>query len=329
MAGRAKKTGRIDKDLEHTAALLKNSTLKNDGTLGPEAYRVPTLTFLSGDSLGKEIPLLQEQIIIGRGEESDVLVLDPSVSRKHIQLTCRKVVNGDSTQDISVTLRDLGSKNGTLVNYRTVRRAILNPGDKIVMGSVILKFELRDLAEQNFFDEIFRMATTDGLTGLLNKSTISRALNEEKTKQRRYKREYSVILLDLDNFKKLNDSQGHIAGDLVLKAVALAVRRNLREQDRAGRFGGEEFLLLLPETSREGADSLAERIRLDIESMAGREAGLKGVVITASLGVASSGGEGAAADDIVHRADTALYQAKNLGKNRVVHWRLPAQPVQE
>jgi diguanylate cyclase (GGDEF)-like protein len=171
------------------------------------------------------------------------------------------------------------------------------------------------------------MATTDALTGLLNKAAISRALSDEKTKQRRYKRKYSVILLDLDNFKTLNDTFGHIAGDLVLKAAAAAIRRNMRQQDKAGRFGGEEFLLLLPETGAEGASALAERIRADIESTTGREAGIEGTVVTASFGIASCSGEEYAGGEIVHWADTALYDAKKKGKNRIEHWKGPGEPA--
>jgi two-component system, cell cycle response regulator len=325
----ARKSEPLKRELEQTVELLDNSTLKSSGLFGAGNYRIPILTFLSGDALGKEIPLLQQQIIFGRGDEADVLVLDPSVSRKHIKLTCRKLINHGAAQDIKVVLLDLGSKNGSMVNYRKVKRAVLQPGDKIIMGSVILKFEMRDLAEQTFFDEIFRMATTDGLTGLLNKASITRALREEKAKQRRYKRKYSVIVVDLDNFKKLNDTLGHVSGDLVLKAAANAIRRNLREQDKAGRFGGEEFLILLPETGRKGAGAVAERIRADIEGKTSREAGVEGAVVTASFGVASAYGREKISEEIVRWADSALYEAKKKGKNRVEHWRGSGEPAQD
>ena len=306
---------------ERAAMLLDESTIKNSGLFTTtSSFRIPTLTFLSGDALGKELPLLQQQLTLGRGEGCDVLIMDPSVSRKHIQLSCRKLIAKGERQDLRVVLRDLGSTNGTLVNYRKVRRAVLKPGDKICMGRIILKFELKDLADQNYFDEIYRLATTDSLTGLLNRAAIMRVMQEEIVKRQRYRRRLSVILLDIDDFKQLNDTSGHLAGDRALRVVSDAVRKNLRRQDRGGRFGGDEFLIVLPETGLKGAFAVADRIMRDFGDLTGSDTALNGRV-TVSFGVASYPAHCGASESLIDRADSALYRAKALGKNRIELWK--------
>lgn len=299
---------------------LDQSTLKSSGLFDEASFCIPTLTFLSGDALGKELPLVQQQIILGRGEESDVVIMDQSVSRRHVQLTCRKLIDKGEKEDIRVVLCDLGSKNGTMVNYRKVRRAVLKPGDKICIGRVILKFEYKDLADQNFFDEIYRLATTDSLTMLLNRAAMMRVIRDEIEKRNRYRRRLSVVMIDIDDFKNLNDSLGHLVGDRALQSVAGVLRRALRRQDRAGRFGGEEFILVLPETGLRGAAALSERIRIDLEATIARELGLERT-ITASFGVATYPLDGGDSENLIDHADIALYRAKAKGKNRVEIWR--------
>jgi diguanylate cyclase (GGDEF)-like protein len=296
--------------------LIDESTMKTDGLQDRASFSIPTLTFLSGEALGKEMPLLQPQVTLGRGKECDLVLMDPAISRTHVRITSRKLIRKGKGQYLRIVLQDLDSKNGTLVNHRRVRRVTLKPGDKITLGQTILKFEFRDFADQNFHEAIYRLATTDGLTGLLNKTTITRALSEEILKQQRYHRRLSVLLLDLDDFKSLNDTLGHLTGDRVLQTVAEILTRNLRCQDKAGRFGGEEFLVVLPETGLRGAATSAERIRRDLERSIAAKVGLERAV-TASIGVASFPVDGAEADDLLDRADAALYRAKARGKNRV------------
>jgi len=306
---------------ESTFALLANeSTLKNSGLFTETSAFIPTLTFLSGEALGKELPLVRQQITLGRGEESDVLVMDPSVSRKHVRLSCRRLVGKEDNRGIRVVIQDLGSKNGTLVNYKKTRRAVLKPGDKICLGRVILKFEYKDLADQNFYEEIYRLATTDSLTGLLNKATITRALSEEMAKSARYRRHLSLVLMDVDNFKSLNDTFGHLMGDRVLQRIAAVVRKSMRQQDKAGRFGGEEFLLVLPETGLKGAASLADRVRTDVEGSVAAELNLA-CVVSISAGVSTYPMDGRNCENLLEHADAALYRAKALGKNRIELWK--------
>ncbi len=301
-------------------SVFQGTTIRSSGLFGRESLKIPTLTFLSGDALGKELPILQAQVTLGRGEESDVLIMDPSVSRKHIRLSCRKLLHKGSDQSLRVVLEDLGSKNGTMVNYKRVKRIVLKPGDKIVLGRVILKFEHKDLADQKFYEEIYKLATEDKLTGLLNKATITRLLVEEISKCNRYRRRLSVVLLDVDNFKQINDTLGHLAGDRVIQAIAGILRQHVRRQDKSGRFGGEEFMLVLPETGIRGANRIAERIRCEIEKTISPALN-PGHPITCSFGAASYRFDGSNHEQLVTQADAALYRAKAKGKNRVEVWR--------
>jgi two-component system, cell cycle response regulator len=291
------------------------STIDSSGLFTRTTEFIPTLTFMSGPALGKEIPLVHRQLILGRGDGCDIMVPDPSVSRKHLQISCRKIVKSGEGSKLKVVVRDLQSRNGTLVNYAAVQRAVLKPGDKIIVGRIILKFDHRDLAEQSFYDEIYRMATTDSLTSLLNKASITRALSDEIAGGLRNRRWISVIVADIDEFKSLNDLYGHLMGDRVVQLAAGIFRTHLRRRDKVGRFGGDEFLIVLPETGSKGAYHAAEKLRKAIEVMVKEELGLP-KSITLSLGVASSRTHEASAEGLLERADTALYRAKALGRNR-------------
>ncbi len=163
---------------------------------------------------------------------------------------------------------------------------------------------------------LFRSATTDGLTGLLQRAYFLTRLKEEMDRTKRYGRVASLLMLDIDHFKRVNDRFGHAEGDLVLKELASLLRQGLRSSDIACRYGGEEFVVLLPETPGELASRVAERLR---EAAASASMGQAGTV-TLSIGVAEMGPE-QAADSLIQQADVAMYQAKRGGRNRVVLWR--------
>ncbi|MDT9001477.1 GGDEF domain-containing protein [Paucibacter sp. APW11] len=157
-----------------------------------------------------------------------------------------------------------------------------------------------------------RLAQHDGLTGLYNRRRVLQLLEAEIERARRYQLQLALLSVDLDNFKKINDSQGHACGDRVLKDVARLFRQTLRQEDLAGRVGGEEFLLLLPHTGEAAALQLAERLRAQMEA---ELSVVPGWPVTASIGVASWM-PGLGADELLQRADTALYEAKHKGRNR-------------
>lgn len=178
----------------------------------------------------------------------------------------------------------------------------------------IARYFIRDLerAEQ----QLLEMAATDHLTGLLNRREGFRRLSEEFARGERSGRPMCVMMLDIDHFKRINDTYGHLTGDLVLKKVALTLKKIVRSSDIVCRFGGEEFLVVLPETTRDDAMGLAERFRRLIEDVKCLSDDQQTIRLTISIGVAERHGDDSD-ERVIDRADQALYKAKNNGRNRV------------
>ena len=186
-----------------------------------------------------------------------------------------------------------------------------------------LRAAFRGLADR--VADTWRLATVDPLTGIPNRQAVLTRVDEEIVRAARYHRPLSVILVDLDQFKRLNDSHGHAAGDLVLRNVAQLLDANVRNVDLAGRYGGEEFLIVLPETDADAAASLAEKLRRIVGSSEVRLPGGEHVTITMSAGVAGGQGDVLGSDALVRDADAALYSAKALGRNQVFVFREPGE----
>ncbi|MDX2175086.1 MAG: GGDEF domain-containing protein [Candidatus Sumerlaeia bacterium] len=178
-----------------------------------------------------------------------------------------------------------------------------------LLGVVLHNLEL--------LEQLERRAMHDGLTGLFNRQAFMERFELECQRTQRHKHQVSLLILDLDHFKLVNDTYGHQAGDEALRRVAAVLNESIRETDTVGRAGGEEFMVLLPETAQPGAELLAERIRAAVEQIA-FPAAEETVRLTASIGVASTFGRAAHADTLMARADRALYRAKGEGRNRVV-----------
>lgn len=193
----------------------------------------------------------------------------------------------------------------------------------VVSGTVVVLAWLSAVAvsraEQDLTKALRSMedlALQDGLTGLLNRRAMERVLVREAARSARSGRPYCVVMADIDRFKGINDRFGHAFGDEVLRAVAGALGGGVRGQDLVGRWGGEEFLALLPETEAAGAAALTERLRVMVESLTTGVEG-KRVRVTMTFGVAGSGG-GGSYEEVVRAADAALYEGKDAGRNRVV-----------
>jgi len=182
----------------------------------------------------------------------------------------------------------------------------------MINGRLFYDLNLYSEEREKMVGELRRLATTDNLTGIHNRMKLELLLTAEVLRSRRYNRPLSVILIDVDKFKSVNDTYGHLVGDTVLKDIARLLKENIRESDYVGRWGGEEFLVINPETSAHGASSLAEKLRKNIEDHKFQIVGAK----TISLGVATLQGE-EWEEDMLKRADQALYRAKNSGRNRV------------
>jgi diguanylate cyclase (GGDEF)-like protein len=182
-----------------------------------------------------------------------------------------------------------------------------------------LRAAFRGLADR--VADTWRLATIDPLTGIANRQAVLSRVEEELARAVRYHRPLSVILVDLDHFKRLNDSLGHAAGDAVLRNVAQLLAANVRSVDIAGRYGGEEFLVVLPETDVDAAAALAEKLRRVVGSSEVQLEGGERITITMSAGVAGGMGQVLRLDALVRDADAALYSAKALGRDQVYLFR--------
>ena len=202
-----------------------------------------------------------------------------------------------------------------------------DPGLRVAAMDYLSNIEKRyqnpKIVEMREFEETERSARTDTLTGLANRRVFHENLDVEIRRSRRYRWPVTVLMLDLDHFKDVNDSYGHMLGDLVLERVGGIVRHAVRDADAACRFGGEEFAVVLPETAREGGYAVAERIRRRVQqAFEGRPVDGRDVPMTISAGLATFPDDGLHAGELVTRADEALYGAKHAGRNRVcVHYR--------
>ena len=271
-------------------------------------------TVMSGNEtdFGKVFNLNQDRILIGRDKDNDIILDDPKISKVHSEIN---PIFSDVLEQIII--KDLDSTNGTYVNGILIKQNILKSGDKIEIGETVLRFSYNDEVEERYHAKLFTFASTDSLTGMYNKRFILNELETQIKIVRRNQRVFSIVMLDIDDFKAINDSYGHLAGDEYLKKIALTISRSLREQDTASRFGGEEFLLLLPETMIDGACKLAERIRQKIEKMKLDFQG-HSIKSTISAGVTQYGPEISDAESFIRSVDIALYRSKNEGKNRVM-----------
>jgi diguanylate cyclase (GGDEF)-like protein len=269
------------------------------------------LVIALGKPLGKRFTLNSEKMVIGRGSGAEIPILDRSLSREHAQVL--KSVSG------RFYIKDLGSTNGTYLNERKLtphRAAVVKDGDFLKVGNVIFKFVAKGKIDNVFHKDILNLATRDDLTGTLNRLSLTSALEEGFYKARMGKKNLSTIICDLDNFKSINDKFGHSAGDLVLKETAKAIQGVIRSEDSIGRFGGDEFMVVLWDTSFPNACVVAERMRSKIEKLNFAYEGKK-IHITVSLGVSSLDDSMQSINTLFKRADEAQYNAKKNGGNQV------------
>ena len=264
----------------------------------------------SGPNMGKRYPLQAETLVLGRGESSDIRLQDNSVSRSHCKI--------EPTKD-GIYIVDTKSLNGTFVNDRSTRGAhLLQDGDYIRVGNGIFRFLTGGNIESEYHEEIYRLTIFDGLTQIHNNRYLTEFLDREVARSQRHRRPLAVLMMDLDRFKMVNDSHGHLCGDHVLREMSNRIRHTVRREDLFARYGGEEFALVLVESTHEQAVEVAERLRVLVEQMPFSFESLP-IPVTLSVGVASTDGESPmTTTDLLKQADTNLYKAKNSGRNRVV-----------
>ena len=265
------------------------------------------LVMIYGSELGKRYNIPDGTFFIGRDEASDINIDEEEISRKHCRVTSRKN---------QILLADLGSTNGTYVNDEIIDERLLADGDLVKVGRAVFKFLTSGNIETAYHEEIYNLSTTDGLTQLHNKRYLLEYLDREIGRCHRYQRALSLIILDIDHFKRVNDIFGHLAGDHVLKQLSTAIRTNIRMEDMMARFGGEEFVVILPEVDSYGARTCAEKIRRLVEETDFMYDGAK-LPVTVSLGVVFCTEEVRDSMELIRRADFQLYEAKRQGRNRV------------
>jgi two-component system, cell cycle response regulator len=258
--------------------------------------------------LGKRFPLESTPTRIGRGADNHIVLDGDSVSRRHAFFERE----GDQW-----VVSDQGSTNGTYCNDEQIQgNTVLRNGDRVKVGPTIFKFLSGADVESQYHEEIYRLTIIDGLTQAYNARYLYEALEREIIRGRRHERPLSVLMFDIDFFKRINDVHGHLAGDYVLKEIARIVQQRIRRDEIFARYGGEEFALVLPETNLEGAISLAESVRQRIEEhvFAFQADTIK---VTISVGAAQLNEADKQANDLIKRADELLYTAKRGGRNRV------------
>lgn len=277
------------------------------------ARRRGVFTVTSGLDAGRVLSVPQGEIVtLGRAAECTFPFDDASLSRDHA-----RVMRVGS----EYVLRDDGSRNGTFVNSQRLAKATtLRDGDRVQLGSnTLLRFSLVDEKEEGALRRVYEAAILDGLTGVYNRKHLEERITVELAYAGRHAAPLAVVIVDVDHFKKVNDTYGHLAGDAVLKAVASLLQTSVRPEDVLARYGGEEFVVVARGTSSAQAVELAERLRQSIESaeIAFED---KRIRVTASAGVSALGDPGVTGDraSLLGAADARLYQAKESGRNRVV-----------
>ncbi len=218
-----------------------------------------------------------------------------------------------------VLVEDLGSTNGTFVNDRRVTGEIyLASGDRIQFGALHFKFFREDDVEAAYHEAIHQLVMQDGLTEIANRRKFNEELSREFARAVRHERPLAVVVFDIDCFKQINDTMGHLCGDFVLKRLTRICRKRLRPEQVFARMGGDEFAILSPETSLEGVEILAERLRASIEQHRFETDMVQdSFQITCSFGCAEMTTDMNTESQLIDAADKALYSAKNAGRNRV------------
>ena len=282
--------------------------LSDSAAVGP---RRPCLVMVAGPLLGEIFPI-EGELIIGRDPDAQLrLADDESVSRRHAAV--RKLESG-------AMVVDLGSSNGTYVDGTRVSEQQLKEGSKIRVGqTVVFKYAEYDQLEETAQRQLLDAALRDGLTKSFNRRYFVQRLTAELRFAARHDQQVALLMLDVDHFKRLNDTYGHPAGDEVLKGLVDLLGKSLRAEDVLARYGGEEFAILARNISHEHARLMADRLRKAVEGAPFSSAGHP-LNVTVSVGLAMfpyADRRDVDGDKLIALADEALYRAKQAGRNTI------------
>lgn len=255
------------------------------------------------------VKLEKEVLTIGRETTSELALVDGSVSRQHARL---------ERCDAGYWLTDIGSTNGTFVDNVSVAKKLLVGGETIRFGSFIFKFLRASGIEAQYHSTVYNAMTRDGLTGAFNKNYLLDSLAQEISRSQRSQRPLCVMMMDIDYFKKVNDTYGHLVGDEVLREFSNRIQEAKRDDDLLCRYGGEEFVVILDSTQIDQANTIAERCRDNVRSRP-FETSTGPIEVTVSIGVAELTKDDGkfGSSSLLERADGHLYRAKQSGRNRV------------
>ena len=289
-----------------TSVALEPEESGGDNPSRDRAY----LIVIAGTNVGEMHKIDRNLTILGRSIDSTIRLTDDGISRHH----CRIRVEGDQ-----LVVEDLASRNGTFCNGERLSHHALQDGDKLQLGkTTILKFSYHDHLEESFQKQMLESALRDGLTGAYNKRYFMDRLDSEIKFSLRHKVNLALMLMDLDKFKDVNDTYGHLAGDKVLTIFAKAMHKSIRNEDVLARYGGEEFAIITRSISRGDVHRFAERLCRETSELIVESEGVR-IPITVSIGVATVPEDRAnTPEELIKRADDMLYEAKRQGRNRVV-----------
>ncbi|HYD42266.1 MAG TPA: GGDEF domain-containing protein [Anaeromyxobacter sp.] len=294
---------------ENTRARMPAPTIPGQSRADERGERPITysVVVVQGPAAGARVAL-EREVVIGRDPRCELPIGAADVSRRHARI----VPDADGHKVV-----DLGSTNGTWVNGHPITTRKLVPGDRIELGSCVLRYLRQGEADAEDLAALADLARRDALTGLANRRAFEEALQREVARARRTGAALAVVALDIDHFKRVNDTLGHAAGDLVLAEVAARAQRALRAEDLLARIGGEELAALLPGATLAAAAEVAERIRRAVGDSAVAVAATT-IGVTVSLGCAALVDDEREASALLARADARLYDAKRAGRDRVV-----------
>jgi len=291
----------------------------------------------SEQKLRAVLEILPYPIYVARRSDGQILF----VNRKScllFQQSAAQFLRKKST-DLYVDVKDDENLNGLLdkvSDLRDVEVRMKSAQGRVFtaeMAAIVLDYgnapavlvALNDISQRKEMEaELFRQASTDSLTGISNRRYFENQAEQEVRRARRFARDMTVMMIDIDHFKAINDTHGHAIGDAVIQGVVKRALESLRQSDSIGRIGGEEFAVLLPETSLAAAYDVADRLRIHMQEkpiIAGHTA----ITCTVSIGVGQLSAQDGGIEDLLHRADIALYAAKKGGRNRVEVAATPAK----
>jgi diguanylate cyclase (GGDEF)-like protein len=294
------------------------------GQFQRRSERRPALVFLRGELLAVPIPLEREAVTLGRALDADIRINDSRASRLHARITTE---TDPATGGTRYRLTDLDSTNGTMLNGERIEYAFLQAGDKFEVGDQLIRFEMLDEIDREFQQQIHRLLVHDELTGLLTGKSFFSELRREAARAEAEKMPFCVLMMDIDHFKDVNDTYGHLAGSETLEEVGAVIKQSLRAGDVGARFGGEEFAAFLLDADYAQGLVAAERVRSAIEkhefpaSRRGASEDQRTHHITISIGVAAYPEDARDPIQLVEMADSALYRAKRNGRNQVCPYR--------